>query len=126
MNLTIGSLAAAAGVGVETVRYYQRRGLLAEPPRLGSIRRYGSRDLDRLKFIRKAQRAGFTLAEIGELISLDETEDRPRIRQLAERRIAALDGQLAEIAEAREALAKLARECGKGHRGPCPIIRSFG
>ena len=65
---TIGGLAKAAGVGVETVRYYQRRGLLSEPARpLGEIRRYGEDDVKRLKFIRSAQAAGFTLGEIGEL-----------------------------------------------------------
>ena len=76
---TIGGLAKAAGVGVETVRYYQRRGLLPEPPRPhGEVRRYGDDDVRRLRFIRSAQAAGFTLAEIGELIALDASDDRPR------------------------------------------------
>ena len=70
-DLTIGTLAEAAGVGVETVRFYQRKGLLHEPARAGGIRRYGERDLRQLKFIRQAQAAGFTLAEIGELLALD-------------------------------------------------------
>src|SRR5690348_7012735 len=63
LPLTIGKLAAAAGVGVETIRFYQRRGLLQTPPRDGTIRRYGSGDLRRLRFIRQAQAAGFTLDE---------------------------------------------------------------
>ena len=125
-NLTIGSLAAAAGVGVETVRFYQRRGLLAVPPRAGGIRRYGKRDVDRLRFIRRAQAAGFTLAEIAELIALDAGEDRPRARQLAKARIVALDEKIAELKEARTSLARLAKECGEGRAGPCPIIASFG
>jgi len=125
-NLTIGSLAAEAGVGVETVRFYQRRGLLAVPPRAGGIRRYDGRDVDRLRFIKRAQAAGFTLAEIAELIALDAGEDRPRARQLAQARIVALDEKIAELKEARTSLARLAKECGEGRAGPCPIIASFG
>ena len=125
-NLTIGSLAAEAGVGVETVRFYQRRGLLAVPPRAGGIRRYDGRDVDRLRFIKRAQAAGFTLAEISELIALDAGEDRPRARQLAQARIVALDEKIAELKEARTSLARLAKECGEGRAGPCPIIASFG
>src|SRR5262245_18480589 len=82
---TIGGLAKAAGVGVETIRYYQRRGLLPEPARPpGEIRRYGETDLKRMKFIRSAQAAGFTLCEIGELIALDASDDRARARELAQ------------------------------------------
>ena len=125
-NLTIGSLATEAGVGIETVRFYQRRGLLAVPPRAGGIRRYDGRDVDRLRFIKRAQAAGFTLAEISELIALDAGEDRPRARQLAKARIVALDEKIAELKEARTSLARLAKECGEGRAGPCPIIASFG
>ena len=125
-NLTIGSLAAAAGVGVETVRFYQRRDLMTVPPRAGGIRRYDRRDVDRLRFIKRAQAAGFTLAEIAELIALDAGEDRRRARQLAKARIVALDAKIAELKEARTSLARLAKECGEGRDGPCPIIASFG
>ena len=124
-DLTIGTLARAASVGVETVRFYQRRGLLAEPPRAGGIRRYAPADLDRLRFIKRAQAAGFTLAEIGELIALDAGEDRPRARDLAKARIVALDEKIAELKEARASLSRLAKECGEGRAGPCPIIESF-
>ena len=123
--LTIGRLAVAGGVGVETVRYYQRRGLLAEPPRTDGIRRYGDEDLRRLRFIRSAQAAGFTLEQIGELISLDSVGDRSRARALAEERIAALDARIAEMQAAREALARLSAACGDGSAGPCPIISAF-
>ena len=123
---TIGALAKAAGVGVETVRYYQRRGLLPEPPRPpGEVRRYGDEDVKRLKFIRSAQAAGFTLSEIGELIALDAADDRKRARQLAEARVAALDEKIAELQEAREALAALAEKCATKRGGPCPILRAF-
>jgi len=123
---TIGGLARAAGVGVETVRYYQRRGLLAEPARPpGEVRRYGEADLKRLRFIRHAQAAGFTLSEIGELIALDESDDRARARALAQARVAAIDGKIAELKQARDALAGLAKDCASGRAGPCPILRAF-
>ena len=124
-DLTIGTLAKKAGVGVETVRFYQRRGLLAVPTRAGGIRRYDIRDVERLQFIKRAQAAGFTLAEIGELIALDAGEDRPRARELAATRIKALDAKIAELKDARAALSRLARECGEDRAGPCPIIASF-
>ena len=127
--LSISQLARCAGVGVETVRYYQRRGLLADPRphRTGAvgIRHYGDDELRRLRFIRAAQPAGFTLAEIAELLRLDSSHDRPRARQMARVRIAALDEKIAELQRARKALAKLATECAGGAEGPCPIIASF-
>lgn len=124
-ELTIAGLAAAADVGVETVRFYQRRGLIETPTRDGGIRRYGSRDVRRLRFIRQAQAAGFTLAEIKELLELDAGNDRARARELAAARIAALDGKIAELQAARASLTKLATECRSGGQGPCPIIASF-
>ena len=123
---TIGALAKAAGVGVETVRYYQRRGLLREPPRpQGEVRRYGDEDVRRLKFIRSAQAAGFTLAEIGELLELSASDDRPRARELAQARVAALDKKIEELRMARDALAGLATTCATKRGGPCPILRAF-
>jgi MerR family mercuric resistance operon transcriptional regulator len=123
---TIGGLARAAGVGVETVRYYQRRGLLPEPARpAGEVRRYGEEDLRRLKFIRSAQAAGFTLTEIGELLELSALDDRARARALAQARVAALDEKIAELQAARAALAGLAADCAGTRGGPCPILRAF-
>jgi MerR family transcriptional regulator, mercuric resistance operon regulatory protein len=123
---TIGGLAKAAGVGVETVRYYQRRGLLPQPARPhGEVRRYGEADLKRLKFIRSAQAAGFTLNEIGELIALDASDDRARARELAQARAAAIDEKIAELREARDALAGLAADCASKRGGPCPILKAF-
>ena len=129
--LTIARLAAAGGVGVETVRYYQRRGLLAVPERdaaRGSgaaVRRYDTADAQRLRFIRSAKSAGFTLGEIGELLALDASEDRARAQQLAATRIAALDQQIAALTAARTALSRVAVECSRGDAGPCPIITAF-
>jgi len=123
---TIGALAKAAGVGVETVRYYQRRGLLSEPPRPhGEVRRYGADDVRRLKFIRSAQAAGFTLSEIGELLELSASDDRARARELAQARVSALDEKISELQQARAALAGLANDCARKRGGPCPILAAF-
>jgi MerR family transcriptional regulator, mercuric resistance operon regulatory protein len=124
-SLTIGELAAAGGVGVETIRFYQRRDLLRTPARGGGIRHYGRDDVRRLRFIRQAQVAGFTLEEIRELLELDAGEDRSRARELAKVRIEALDGKIADLQRARDALRRLASECAEGSTGPCPILTSF-
>lgn len=123
---TIGGLAKAAGVGVETVRYYQRRGLLQQPARPhGEVRRYSCDDLDRLKFIRSAQSAGFTLAEIKELLALDRSNDRSRVRELATERVGELDKKIEDLRGAREALSRLANLCASNAAGPCPILQAF-
>lgn len=125
MSMTISALARSSGVGVETVRYYQRRGLLATPERGEGIRRYDAADARRLGFIRGAQRAGFTLEQIGELLHLDAGQDRARARELASERIAALHAKIAEMQAARAALERLARQCHASDEGPCPIIAAF-
>lgn len=127
--MSISQLARSAGVGVETVRYYQRRGLLPDPrpQKTGArgIRHYGLDEARRLRFIRSAQAAGFTLEEIGELLHLNSTDDRARAREMARERIEALDARITELERARAALSRLARECAKGGKGPCPIIAAF-
>lgn len=131
MSLTIGQLAREAGIGVETIRYYQRRRLIEEPRRpagggsAGGIRRYDVGHLQRLRFIRSAQAAGFTLDKIAELLALDATDDRPRARALAAEQITALDRRIAEMTAARNALHRLASACGASDDGPCPIIAAF-
>lgn len=131
MTGTIATLAREGGVGVETVRYYQRRGLLRTPDKSGGsalsggIRRYDAQDVRRLRFIRQAQAAGFTLEQIGELLELDAGQDRARARALAGERIAALDEKIAELQAARASLAKLAGACAASDTGPCPIIEAF-
>lgn len=124
-SLTIGKLAAAGGVGVETIRFYQRKDLLKQPTRESGIRRYGSDDLRRLRFIKQAQNAGFTLEQIKELLNLDAGEDRSRARELAQVRIEALTAKITDLEGARDALRRLARECSRGSGGPCPILTSF-
>src|SRR5690349_1427809 len=123
--MTIARLAAAAEVGVETVRYYQRRGLLPVPASMGQVRRYDEDDLRRLLFIRRAQAAGFTLEEIGELLALDRTGDRARVRALATDRLAARDARIAELEQSRAALERLHATCASGTTGPCPILAAF-
>lgn len=124
-GMTIGRLAEAGGVGVETVRFYQRRGLLPVPADSGGVRRYDAEDLRRLRFIRSAATAGFTLSDIAELIRLDATDDRPRAAAMAAQRLAALDEKIAELEAARTALSRLRTACVGGKKGPCPILGAF-
>lgn len=126
MDMTIGKFAAAGSVGVETIRFYQRKGLLRTPKRLEGGRRYGREDVRRLLFIRQAQTAGFTLEEIRELLDLDAGEDRERAREAARSRLGALNVRIAELNRTREALERLIKECSSGSGGPCPILASFG
>lgn len=124
--LRISELASQGGVGVETVRFYQRKGLLAAPSGDAPAgRHYGREDVRRLRYIRRAQAAGFTLSEIAELIELDRNDDRPRARAMAQQRIAALDTEIARLEEARRSLTKLAGDCARGGAGPCPILAAF-
>ena len=125
--MTIAKLARAAEVGVETVRYYQRRGLMPVPRAGGksAFRHYDPSHLQTLRFIRRAQTAGFTLEEIKELLSRDRTRDRARIRVLAGARLEALAQQAKELEESRQALQRLLGACQGSNRGPCPIIESF-
>ena len=130
-GMTIAGLAREGDVGVETIRYYQRRGLLDTPDRPinsgsgGGIRRYGPEDVRRLRFIRSAQGASFTLEQIGELLALDATDDRARARELASERITVLDAKIEELERVRASLRHLAHECGNGSAGPCPILAAF-
>nr|WP_314465170.1 MerR family transcriptional regulator [uncultured Novosphingobium sp.] len=130
MALTISELARSSGVGVETVRFYQRKGLLFDPRPAATggakgQRHYGELDVKRLRFIRSAKAAGFILDEIAELISLDHTGDRPRARKMAEMRLAELDREIAQLEAARQSLRRLARECAGSDDGPCPILEAF-
>ncbi|MBO9671071.1 MAG: MerR family DNA-binding protein [Sphingobium sp.] len=128
-GLTVSELARAGGVGVETVRYYQRQGLMPRPPQLGrsgaGIRHYGERDVHRLNFIRGAQAAGFSLKEIARLLQLEESDDRAEVRLVARQRVAALDEEIAQLTRARDALERLAGQCERTKQGPCPVLNAF-
>ena len=125
--MTIGVLAKSAGVGVETVRYYQRRGLLPQPVRrYGSIRRYGPADAARLRFIRRAQELGFTLDEIGELLRLQDGTDRRAIRRIARSRLEQVESHLADLRRMRRALQHVIEDCEHAPGAPrCPIIEAI-
>ena len=99
-TLTIGVLAEAAGVNVETIRFYQRKGLMQEPDRpLGGIRRYGETDRGRVRFIKSAQRLGFSLDEIGDLLKLEDGSHCTEAREQAEHKLADVRARLADLHE---------------------------
>jgi MerR family mercuric resistance operon transcriptional regulator len=126
-SMTIGTLAQSADVGVETIRYYQRRGLLPQPARqYGSIRRYGSADAARLRFIRRAQELGFTLEEIGELLKLQDGADRRAIRRIARARLAQVESRVADLQRMRRVLQHVIDDCEHEPGAPrCPIIEAI-
>lgn len=121
---TIARLATAAGVHVETVRYYQRRGLVPEPARpAGGIRRYGQADADRLRFIRRAQTMGFSLTEIGSLLELKTRGSCRATRALAAAKLEDVNARMRELRRLRTELAELVARCDTNERdASCPII----
>jgi len=123
-ELTIGRLAALAGVHVETIRYYQRRGLLDEPRKpLGGYRHYPADMAKRVRFIKRAQALGFTLEEITSLLRLDGADCCADTRELAAHKVALIERRLLDLAAMRDALVALVRQCDTGQtKGPCPII----
>lgn len=122
--LTIGALATAAGVGVETIRFYQRRGLLSEPVRArGSVRRYGPADLARLRFVKAAQRSGFSLDEVAQLLQLDDGTRCAQAREIATHRLHDVRQRLADLRRIEAALDGLVQRCtGARGRVACPLI----
>ncbi len=126
-DLTIGRLAAEAGVGVETIRYYQRRGLLETPPRpLRGQRRYSAAVRQRLRFIRRAQTLGFSLDDIASLLALDDAHACAETHDLAVRKLKLIDEKLRDLTSMRDVLGKLTLQCEAQEMQPhCPIIRSL-
>jgi MerR family copper efflux transcriptional regulator len=126
-SMGITQLAKRAGVGIDTVRYYERNGLLAPKVRLPSgYRRYGPLELARLRFIRRAQRLGFTLNEIQGLLSLSAQRDVARIKRSAQAKLTDIEGRLASLQRMREGLAGLIAACpGHGRAADCPILRAL-
>jgi DNA-binding transcriptional MerR regulator len=123
-GLSIGQLAAAAGVHVETVRYYERRGLLAEPPRTtAGYRQYAPADVWRLQFIARAKGLGFTLAEIQTLLGDDDGRSAGRTLAAAQAKLAAIDQQVRDLEERRSRLEQLIDVCAGGAEADCTALR---
>ncbi len=125
-TLTIGKLAKFAGVGVETIRYYQQRGLLPVPESSGSYRHYPVSLGNRIRFIKRAQELGFSLEEVSELLSLEDGIDRASIRHIANERLDEIQTKLEDLNRMKKALSHLIRECeSTGKDKPCPIIATL-
>ena len=123
-SISIGAMAEAAGVGVETVRFYQRKGLLREPRRgRGEIRRYSSEDVARLKFIKAAQHLGFTLGDVAELLTLEDGRHCKKARAMAELRLQDVRRKLHDLRQMESALQEMVeRCCATEERMACPLI----
>lgn len=123
-ELTIGRLADEAGVNVETIRYYQRRGLMQEPAKpINGHRRYPADAVRRVRFIKRAQVLGFTLDEVGSLLELDEAHACADTRVLAVNKLQVIEGRLADLKAMRKALTVLLLQCDAGATTDrCPII----
>lgn len=126
-KMTISRLATAAGVNVETVRFYQRSGLIDEPARPGNgYRTYAEEDVRRIRFIKRAQVLGFTLDEIGSLLKLEGSRTCAETRELAARKLAMVESKLADLTSMREALTEMIGRCETElDRDGCPIIRAL-
>ena len=127
-SIGIGALAKRAGVGIDTVRYYEREGLLEPRARLASgYRRYSEHEVSRLRFIRRAQFLGFSLSEIRELLTLSSHRDVARVKKRAEAKLADVEQRIAELQRVRGALSSLVRACpGHGRPEDCPILLALG
>ncbi len=124
-GITIGRLARQAGINIETIRYYQRRGLIATPRKpLGGIRRYADDALARISFIKRAQELGFSLREIAELLKLGDGSCK-QTRAIAEQRLTDIEKRMRDLQSMRITLTKLIRSCREGDQPPCPIIASL-
>jgi len=122
-SLTIGRLARAAEVGVETIRYYQDRKLLPIPPSAGAFRYYPVSLVHRIRFIKRAQELGFSLEEISELLHLEEGADRASIRHIATNKLSEIENKLADLRRMQKVLRHLVNECEHTSADlPCPII----
>jgi MerR family transcriptional regulator, copper efflux regulator len=126
-GLGIGQLAKRGGVGIDTVRYYERNGLLAPSTRLASgYRRYGDLELSRLRFIRRAQALGFTLREIKELLALSAQRDVARVKRSAQTKLVDVKARIVALERVRDGLAKLIAACpGHGRAADCPILKAL-
>ena len=126
-GLGIGQLAKRGGVGIDTVRYYERNGLLEPRGRLASgYRRYGELEVARLRFIRRAQALGFTLKEVKELLALSAQRDVGRVKRSAQAKLLDVETRIADLVRVRDGLAMLIDACpGHGRAADCPILRAL-
>lgn len=128
-SMSIGQIAKSAQVGVDTVRFYEKRGLLPHVSRRASgYRQYHADDLRRLRFIRRAKELGFSLEEIGTLLMLRSRSGRgvAKVKAVAHQKLLQVDGKIAELQRLRTALAALVAACpGQGMPEACPILRAF-
>jgi len=126
-NLTIGALAVQAQVGVETIRFYQRKGLMQEPERSpGSVRRYGQRDLGRVRFIKSAQRLGFSLDEVAQLLTLEDGAHCNEAREQAQLKLADVRAKLVDLERIETALVDLVDRCSAARGNVhCPLIATL-
>lgn len=129
--MRIGALARLGGVNIQTVRYYERRGLLDDPRgRAAGYREYTENTLERLRFIRRAQELGFTLAQIGELLELrlDPGTRAADVKARAEDKIREIEAKIHDLTRIGEALGHLAGRCrgGRGPTGDCPLLEALG
>lgn len=127
-SIGIGTLAKRTGVGIDTVRYYEKAGLLAPSARLASgYRRYSEVEVARLRFIRRAQALGFTLKEIRELLAISALRDVARIKRSAQAKLADVEARIAELERVRKGLKTLIAACpGHGRAADCPILQALG
>ncbi len=124
--LTIGGLASASQVGVETVRYYQRRRLLPIPSGAGAVRRYPAELINRIRFIKKSQNLGFTLDEIRELLKLEEGGNRRAIRTVANSRLKSIREKIGDLERMEGVLAQRVHDCEEANSSAaCPIIAAL-
>ena len=128
ISMGIGTLAKRAGVSIDTVRYYEKSGLLSPATRLASgYRRYSGEQVSRLLFIRRAQDLGFTLKDIRELLGLSKQRDVAKVKRAAEMKLADIDARLAALNRVRNGLATLVATCpGQGRAADCPILKALG
>ncbi len=125
-SLTIGRLARAAGVGVETIRYYQQRALLPVPAASGGYRQYPADLVDRIRFVKRAQELGFSLDEIAGLLRLHDGSDRKSIRNIANARLAQIETKVTDLRRMEKVLKHLIVACEHTNAGlPCPIIETL-
>lgn len=126
--LTIGKLANATGTKVETVRYYERAGLIAPPARTdGNYRSYRSEDLERLRFIRRTRDLGFSLDEVRALLDMAEQRDRDcaTVDEMATRHLEEIDRKIADLTALRRELAGVISSCAGGTMAECRILEAF-